>query len=115
MDFNNLRSYSKSITFATITLFFDKTTLGSKSTWKSLNVSKGSDSWAKGFKGYTRNLKLIKTLYLKFGGSLDQAMILNINLNFENKIYTKTTTQYQCQLQKQDLYKNNQFFLQSQR
>jgi hypothetical protein len=41
-------------------------------------------------------------------------MTLNINLNFENKIYTKTTTQYQCQLQKQDLYKNNQKNLQSQ-
>jgi hypothetical protein len=53
-------------------------------------------------------------LYLKFGGSLDEAMTLNINLNFENKIHTKTTTRFQCQLRRQDLYKINQKNLQSQ-
>jgi hypothetical protein len=79
------------MTFATITLLFDKTTLRSKCAWKSLNVSKGADSWAKGFKGICKKPKVEQTLYLKFGGSLDQAMTLNINLNFENKVYTKTT------------------------
>jgi hypothetical protein len=54
-------------------------------------------------KGFARNLKLNKTSYLKFGGSLDQAMTLNItstlkkkfiqkqplniNVNFKDKIY----------------------------
>lgn len=53
------------MTFATITLLFDKTKLGSKCAWKSLNVSKGGDSWAKGFKGMCKKLKIEQNLILK--------------------------------------------------
>lgn len=53
------------MTFATITLFFDKTTLRSKSAWKSLNVLKGGDSWAKGFKGICKKPKIEQDLISK--------------------------------------------------
>jgi hypothetical protein len=65
MELNNLGSCSKSMTFVSITLLFDKTTLGSKCAWKSLNVSKGDDSWVKGFKGICKKPKIEQDLIPK--------------------------------------------------
>jgi hypothetical protein len=51
MDFDNLRSCSKSIIVATITLLFDVTTLGLELECWSFNVSSEGDLGAKGSDG----------------------------------------------------------------